>query len=370
MIVDLRLLLTVLIGSSFDPRLADPRLAARADSIPSQVPTATVVFAEPIEGRTLRGDFEVPDTVLVVYSRSWPKVTERIATHVLDSGGRLAMLLEDGSSAAKLGRLFAELSRRYDDRVVVLDGVVDTPWVRDWGPLQLRRDEASLWLDADYDDVERAADDDAPRWLAQQHGVALAELPWALDGGAFVSNGAGVCVLTYEYLDAQGISWDDHDLGGLLARLGCRATALVPTLVAEQTKHADMIAQFVGPDRLMLAEIIDDLGGHGEDAQRMEAAELGIRAAARALEQDLEIVHIPTPPSRRWKNPRSYVNGLRLADRYLMPSYPEFGTRLESEARSAVQQAMGEIPVMAIDTSEMIAIGGSIHCASLGLFSR
>lgn len=358
-------MLTALLGSGFDPRLAPP-----ADSIPGQVPVSAIVFAEPPDGRMLRGDFEVPDHVLLVYTRSWPDATEQIATQVLESGARLSMLLEVDSSRSKLSRLLGQLSRAHQGRVDVLDTVVDTPWVRDWGPLQLRRGERSLWLDADYDDAERIADDQAPQWLAQQHRVALAELPWALDGGAFVSNGAGLCVLTFEYIEAQGIDWDDGDLGGLLDQLGCRATALIPTLVAEQTKHADMIAQFVAPNRVMLAQIIDDVGGRSEDAQRLDAAELGIRTAAHGLGFELEVIRVPTPPSRRWQNPRSYINGLRLADRYLMPSYPELGEAWESGARAAVQLAMGELPVVPIDTSEMIAIGGSIHCASLGLFSQ
>lgn len=358
-------MLTALLGSGFDPALAAP-----ADAIPGQVPASAVVFAEPRDGRTLRGDFELPERVLVVYTRSWPDATEQIATQVLDSGAQLSMVLEVDSSRSKFTRLLGKLSKQYGERVDAPDAVVDTPWVRDWGPLQLRRGEHSLWLDADYDDVERIADDQAPQWLAKRHDVALAELPWALDGGAFVSNGAGLCVLTFEYVEAQGIGWDDGELGRLLGQLGCRATALVPTLVAEQTKHADMIAQFVAPTRVMLAQIIDDVGGRSEDAQRLEAAQLGIRTAARALGFELEVVRVPTPPSRRWQNPRSYVNGLRLADRYLMPSYPELGEAWEADARAAVQRAMEELPVVPIDTSEMIAIGGSIHCASLGLFSQ
>jgi agmatine/peptidylarginine deiminase len=364
-ISDLRVLLTALLGSPFDPHLAAP-----ADSIPGQVPTSAVVFAEPPDGRMLRGDFEVPDRVLLVYTRSWPDATEQISTQVLESGAQLALLLEVDSSRAKFRRLLGTLSEQHPGRVEELDTVVDTAWVRDWGPLQLRRGEQSLWLDADYDDAERIADDQAPQWLARQHHVALAELPWALDGGAFVSNGAGLCVLTFEYIEAQGITWDDGDLGSLLDQLGCRATALIPTLVAEQTKHADMIAQFVSPTRLMLAQVIDDVGGRSEDAQRLDAAQLGIRTAARALGIELEVIRVPTPPSKRWQNPRSYVNGLRLADRYLMPSYPELGEVWEAGARAAVQAAMGELLVVPIDTSEMIAIGGSIHCASLGLFSQ
>jgi agmatine deiminase len=227
----------------------------------------------------------------------------------------------------------------------------------------------SLWLDADYDDDERQSDDGAPQWLAQQYGTELSEFPWALDGGAFISNGAGLCVLTFEYLDEQGIVWDEDDLGSMLGQLGCRATAVVPTLVDEETKHADMIAQFVAPDRLIIADIVDQLGGDSEDAMRMLAAERGIRKAAAALGLEIDIVRVPTPRNGEGQNPRSYVNGLRLADRYLMPSYPELGDGWELPAWSAVQDAMGEVPVVPLDTSEMILAGGAIHCVSLGLFT-
>jgi agmatine/peptidylarginine deiminase len=143
---------------------------------------------------------------------------------------------------------------------------------------------------------------------------------------------------------------------------------LVPTLLDEHTKHVDMIAQFVGPTRLMIAEIDDALGGQSEDALRLAAAELGIRRAARALGRSLEVIHVPTPPSEPGTNPRTHVNGLRLRDRYLMPTYPSFGEAWERSALAAVRVALGEVPVVAIDASEMIAAGGALHCAALGLF--
>jgi agmatine/peptidylarginine deiminase len=359
----LRILITTVLG--FDPALAHP-----ADVIPGQVPMALVVESPVGDGRVLRGDYEPPDRVLLVFTQTWAKPTQAIAEQVLASGAAVTMLLEVENPRWKMTRIVRDLALRYPDQISVFDNSVDTPWVRDWGPIQLSRAGQPLWLDADYDDAERQHDDQTPVLLGRQYDVTVDELPWPLDGGAFISNGAGLCVLTLEYLDEQGIVWDEQDLSDLLVRLGCRATALVPTLIGEETKHADMIAQFVGPNRLMIAEIRDTSDGESEseDAMRLRAAEHGILRAAAALGTKLEVFRIPTPPTRPGSNPRSYVNGLRLADRYLIPSYPQLGGRWDLDAWAAVQQALDGVPVVAIDTTAMIGVGGAIHCSALGVF--
>ncbi|MFO7564409.1 MAG: agmatine deiminase family protein [Enhygromyxa sp.] len=359
----LRSLVTLLLG--FDPELAIP-----ADAIPGQVPAALVVESEPIEGRVLRGDFEAPDRVLLVFTELWAGTTRTVAEHALASGAAVTFMLEAENPRWKMTRMVANLARRYADQITVLDGTVDTPWVRDWGPIQVAREGQPLWLDADYDDLERQQDDNTPVLLGRMFETEVVELPWSLDGGAFISNGAGLCVLTLEYLDEQGILWEADDLGSLLAQIGCRATALVPTLIGEETKHADMIAQFIGPNRLLMAEIDDELDGESEDALRLRAAERGILRAAATLGIRLEIIHVPSPPTRGQDNPRSYVNGLRLADRYLMPSYPELDERWDLAAWSAIQRALGDLPVVPIDTSTMIGSGGAIHCSALGMFTQ
>ncbi len=373
MLVVLRLFLTTLL--SFDPELAAP-----ADAIPGQVPMALVIESEPAPGRVLRGDWEAPDRVLLVFAETWAVATREIADQVLDSGAEVSIVLEVENPRWKMTRIVRDLALRYGDRISVFDGSVDTPWVRDWGPIQVKQQVptgaaeqpswAPLWLDADYDDTERQQDDKTPVLLGRQFETPVVELPWPLDGGSFISNGEGLCVMTIEYLDEQGIVWDEEELGELLQQIGCRATALVPTLIGEETKHADMIAQFVAPDRLMMTQIVDDIDGHSEDALRMRAAETGILRAAAALGITLEVIHVPTPPMQDQNNPRSYVNGLRLADRYLMPSYPELGKRWDAEALAAVEQALGEVRVVPVRTSNMISSGGAIHCSALGLFTR
>lgn len=362
----MKLVLTVLLGF-------DPRLAASADTIPEQVPSPVVIVSPPGDSRILRGDYEAADEVLLVYTDSWPRAVEDVAKHVLDSGAGVGLAREVDSSRAGHARLLRRLDARGTGWVEGLGTAVDTPWVRDWGPLQSYRPSVSapinLWLDADYNDADRVNDDDAPLLLGAHYRAPVVELPWPLDGGAVISNGEGLCALTLEYLESEGIVFDEEDLGRMLSQLGCRVTALIPTLVDEPTKHVDMIAQFVAPNRVMLAELADDLdGGDSEDALRLAAAEVGLRRAATAMGVTLDIVHVPTPASGRWDPPYSYVNGLRLSDRYLMPSYPELGSGPDLFAWDAVQTALGEVPVVPIVVSDMIDSGGAIHCAALGLF--
>lgn len=357
------MLASFLVVLSFDP-LSQPS----AEAIPEQVPTPIVVRA-PASSARLRGDFEVPDHVLLVYSEFWPSSTETIATHILASGGRVALVREALASPAAHEGMLRGLTRIGGSHVEAPPTVVETTWARDWGPLQLVDQGVGRWLDADYVDDERWRDDEAPIGLAAHYRAPLRDLPWPLDGGALIANGAGLCALTFEYLDSEGLSLEDDDLPQLLAALGCEATAVVPTLVDELTKHADMVAQFVGPERLMLAAIEDEESGDGaEDALRLAAFELGLRRAAASLGLRLTVVHVPTPALTDASTPYSYVNGLRLADRYLMPSYPELGEDVELRAWDAVQTALGDVPVVPVDTSNAIRSGGAIHCLTVGLF--
>jgi agmatine/peptidylarginine deiminase len=344
-----------------------PTIEAPADAVPGVVPRPIILQIEPIDGRTLRGDWEAADRVFMVYTEAWLPNLDTIAKQVLASGAPLGIVVEIGNRRKPLDRWIAELVALHGEQVDFFDTVVDTPWIRDWGPVQVTVDAGSLWLDTSYEDDDRMRDDLAPQLFAHRYGGELATLGWAIDGGAFISNGRGLCMLTREYLDNEMLYYDDSDeMDALLGELGCRTVALVPTLVDEDTKHADMIAQFVSPTRVMVAQI--DPALNLEDSLRLDAAVLGLHRAAAAMDVQLEVVRVPTPVIEPSGAPRTYVNGLRLRDRYLMPSYPELGEAMEREALAAVQEALGSVQVVPVDVSEMIHSGGAIHCAALGLF--
>ncbi len=344
-----------------------PTIAAPADAVPGVVPRAVVLHIEPFDGRTLRGDWEIPDQVFMVYTEAWLVSLDAIGREVLASGTPLGIVVETGNRRRPLDRWIADLTATYADKVDFFDTVVDTPWIRDWGPVQVTVDAGALWLDTAYEDDDRLRDDLAPQLFAHRYGSELGELGWAIDGGAFISNGRGLCMLTREYLDNEMLYYDDAgEMDGLLGELGCRMVAIVPTLVDEDTKHADMIAQFVSPTRVMVAEI--DPAANLEDSLRLDAVVLGLHQAAALLDLELQVVRVPTAIIEPSGAPRTYVNGLRLRDRYLMPSYPELGERMEREALAAVQHALGNVRVVPVVVSEMIHSGGAIHCAALGLF--
>lgn len=338
-----------------------------ADGVPELAPRAVIVEAEPFDGRVLRGDYEPADQVFMVYTEAWMPDIDTIAREILASGTPLGIVVEVGNRRRPLERWIAALRHDHGERVDFFDTIVDTPWIRDWGPVQVRVDAGALWLDSSYEDDDRMRDDQAPQLFANRYGGEIVELGWAIDGGAFISNGAGLCVLTRDYLDNEMLDYADaREMDALLGELGCHVTVLVPTLVDEDTKHADMIAQFVAPDRVMVAEV--DAQRRVEDAARLDAAVLGLHRAADLLGLTLEVVRVPTPEIEPSGAPRTYVNGLRLRDRYLMPSYPELGEAVEAAARSAVQQAVRDVPVVPVPTSELIHSGGAIHCAALGVF--
>ncbi|MFV8756731.1 agmatine deiminase family protein [Nannocystaceae bacterium ST9] len=341
--------------------------APPADAVPEMVPRPVILQIQPVDGRTLRGDWEIADQVFMVYTEAWQPALDAIGREVLASGTPLGIVIETGNRRKPLERWVAELTASYGEKVDFFDTVVDTPWIRDWGPVQVSVDAGALWLDTSYEDDDRLRDDLAPQLFAHRYGGELAELGWAIDGGAFISNGRGLCMLTREYLDNEMLYYDDdHEMDALLGELGCRVVALVPTLVDEDTKHADMIAQFVGPGRVMVAEIDPALAL--EDSLRLDAVVLGLHRAAALMQLELEVIRVPTPVIEPSGAPRTYVNGLRLRDRYLMPSYPELGEAMQADALAAVQDAMGSVKVVPVVVSEMIHSGGAIHCAALGLF--
>lgn len=354
----------------------------RADSVPGLVPRSIVIETERAQPRVLRGDYEQPDRVVLVYVDLWPRLLDGVADQVLASGTDLSMLYQIDSGRGPARAWFRALERRQRGRVRAdqlefIEFGTDSIWVRDWGPLQLASRDLvdgplgpvsglggqALWLDADYIDEEREHDDDAPLALALARGVAIVALPHEIDGGAFISNGQGLCVLTFGYLEFEG--YGDGELEEMLGLLGCSVTAIVPTLLREETKHADMIAQFVSPTRVLLAEIDPDLDL--EDSLRLDEADLGLRRAGAALGLDLEVVRVPTPPTTKAVT-RSYVNGLRLADRYLMPSYPRKYRSADREARAAIEGALDGVEVVLVSVEELVELGGALHCAALGVF--
>jgi agmatine/peptidylarginine deiminase len=135
----------------------------------------------------------------------------------------------------------------------------------------------------------------------------------------------------------------------------------VPALSQDETMHADMFAQFLGPNVVAVGEI-DPLAS-GPDAERLD---ITARALERVGRGELTVVRVPLPYLGLGEY-RTYLNGLHLQRRFLVPSYRDVPAEVEAQAFAALSRAMPNLEIQPVPADDMIRLAGALHCVSLGL---
>ena len=309
-----------------------------------------------------RGDWEPPDTLMLVYEQDWHaslSLLVELAKREVD----VTLVAKSRAEASDARSLWPPGSTN----VRVLNLPLDTPWVRDFGPLQLRGDRGELWwLDPKYSD-ERAQDDRLPELVAELFEVPLVEAPFSLDGGGLSSNGRGLCAMTdMSFYDLQIAMEEPAVQDETLRALGCQALVVTPAIPNEPTGHIDMLVQFVAPDRALVAYSAEEHGlGPAEVEHAVDVALEAILAGAQALGQPLEVVRVPLVVQKDLFY--SYVNGVGLDRQYFAPSFASVPQSVENAAHLQLQSALPQHQVFPIDAELMAARGGALHCVTLGL---
>jgi agmatine/peptidylarginine deiminase len=308
--------------------------------------------------RVLRGDYEAPAELVLAYEPEWE---EAIALVVRASRGqsRVKLLIHP---ADRLRPFVTQWSGQAG--VTALEFRFDTPWVRDFGPLEVR-DQARgvLWLDFDYS-WERPGDDALPRWLSRSSRVLVEASSSVLDGGALASNGHGLCAISTVSLRRGGIAPDaGAELSRLFARLGCRVAALLPEIPDEPTGHADVVVQFLSAEAVAVAWL--DPERHPSAAARLEQVVQVLTEAADLASEPLAIVRVPI--EKEGAAYYSYVNASRLQSRLLVPEFSAPWNRNEQSAYRMLQSALPGVELVRIPADAMVRRNGGVHCVTLGL---
>lgn len=319
--------------------------------------------------RTLLGDFEPPDAVLVTYTETWP-VTFPFLVETLAPLSRVLVLVEEGHEPDAPRRWWRRLDPSLRPQVQLVNVITDSPWIRDFGPLQVRTQGGGVvWLDADYSDSRRR-DDSVPTRVARKYGLSVERLEATIDGGAITSNGDGLCVSTLEYFEDNGLPFEmdvpsEADLSeALLQTLGCRVLALVPALSREGTGHADVFSQFLDANTVAVARFDPELAP--EDASRMDVAASIIQSAGAVAGRRIAVhrIHNPAPLDEYYYE---YVNVLHVGETILFPSYGDDLETDESQALADWARAAPDLHVIRIPAVDLHDAEGAIHCATLGL---
>ncbi len=314
--------------------------------------------------RRFRGDWEPADAVVFSFTGHWPDVLAELVASALEET-RVVLVVDPATVAAGELDLWIEKHQLRHDSLEIVETTVNSPWIRDYGPLQTyAADGKSIWLDAGYG-MDRPDDDRVPLAMSESLPVTYESLDIGFEGGAIISNGHGLCASTIEYFAMNALDLEDEPLRDyLLGRLGCSSFVLVPALSADQTRHIDMFAQFLTPDIIAIGSV--DPRESEDDAKRMDRATQGLFAAARMVGLDPTVVRVPLPALANGEY-RTYLNALRVGRSLLVPSYADVPEEVEVAAYTVFSTALREVAILPVPADEMIRLGGALHCIGVAV---
>jgi agmatine/peptidylarginine deiminase len=308
---------------------------------------------------TLRGDWDTPSALMVVYNSTWKRALGRLLSIAHRDLPVYVLATPKDAGSREFGRWLRGMPFA---GLVSID--LDTPWIRDYGPLEVVRPRGISWLDLSYAPDDRPYDDAVPTLLGEVFETSNEREQLPLDGGGIISSGTGLCGITEASFRALGVETSDPDaVERFLEMVGCRTLALLPELPSESTGHVDMVAQFLSPDVVAIAVPAKD--SPRRVRQALARARESLELAAEAHGARLSFVELPI--ESRQDRFYSYVNGLRTPSHYFVPSYSNLSRKLEREVQRRLSAALDGVTVVGVDSDEMIESGGAIHCVTLGL---
>ena len=241
------------------------------------------------------------------------------------------------------------------------DHLLDSIWIRDYGPFFVLDDELEPGIvDAHYVRYNRTNDDAQPQHFADWWGVPRHEWDFATEGGNFLPNGHGICIVSDTILGLNP-QYSVEEMELLYADyLGCSELIVLPAM-DDVTGHVDMWITWLDHRTLVVAEYdpADDPVSHTliETALSQQLSGLTDPVTGEAI----EILRIPQPDNDHQTVWRNYTNGIWIDDTFVMPSYEGYGD-LEAEA-IAVFEARG-VTVVPISADVVITSAGAFHCIS------
>lgn len=239
-------------------------------------------------------------------------------------------------------------------------------WVRDYGPGFVRtRDNGITILDADYLELDRRVDDNAPTELANLLRVPVVQVPITLEGGNILSNGQGLCITTSTLISRNlKRGYDEAAVRGILRKYyGFDQVVVLHPLMSEPTGHVDMFASFVAPNVVIVGEYDPAIDPVNADVLNYNARVL---AAVQTRWGPLQVVRMPMPSNRNsiW---RTYTNVIYANDVVLMPVYPKIDEEKQAKARRIFADLLPGWDIVEIDATSVIRQRGALRCVSINI---
>ncbi|MET0183060.1 MAG: agmatine deiminase family protein [Caulobacterales bacterium] len=278
--------------------------------------------------------------------------------------------LSDGDKVrvfARKGEPLETAQAAFGDCAEVIEGEYGDTWLRDTGPIFIRRGGQAVAVGFDVNGwggkYVMAGDDKVAAQVAAHSGVSLTRASFVLEGGAIDCDGEGTILTTRQcLLNPNRNAWSEADAERALGdALGVKKIIWIDQgLLNDHTDgHVDNIARFVAPGRVVC---MAPSGADDPNAETLNEIARAIEAATDAKGRKLDVVRIPSPG--RFTNadgeviPASHMNFIIGNKVVLVPIYSDTG----AEAVAALAPHFPGRKVLGLSAKAILAGGGAFHC--------
>ena len=268
-------------------------------------------------------------------------------------------------------------SRNIDlDNIEFIHQKFDSMWIRDYAPIQLNTSFGTReWLDFDYylsgdswvddDGIRhgRSLDNNVITHLAKRQGVDVKSVDLALHGGAILSNGGNILVISKAVFD-----WNQERFQLSPEQTKARLTNCFPNfqieyvipLAGEPTQHLDMFLTFTSRNNVVV----------GSYSPQMDFINhMRLNGVARQLSQltvdgkPLIVDRIFMPPLGKRIFGGSYTNVVFANGTLLVPDYEIDPVGL-AQAITLYNRLLPNWNIRPIDSGALIVMEGALHCVT------
>lgn len=253
--------------------------------------------------------------------------------------------------------------RGFGPEVEIMPAPVDDVWMRDIAPVFAKRGDDTVAIDFNFNAWDGSRGVRPGDRLARTHdfGVRVIGMPFVGEGGAFVTDGAGLAVTTRSCLLSRNPHLDEAAITRAFGSIGMHTVIWLDGDRREPitTGHPDGYMAFL-PDRSLLVEAIDH--GHGRRARDRDLA-----ALRQAVEEGrLRALRLfSRPRERRFEFAPAQFAGTYLnffvTRRSVLTA--RFGDEMEDpRAESRLRELFPGREIRMLDINAILRGGGGIRC--------
>jgi len=240
------------------------------------------------------------------------------------------------------------------------DRSLESFWMVDYGPAFVEDGSGVLSIVDPRYYTMRVNDDAVPTKLAAGLGVNVFRPDIGIEGGNFFSDGRGTCFISGMAVAENGPQTEADLTEILRAYYGCDKTIWLWPLYGEPTGHIDMFFKNASATTVLVGQYAPAV-----DPDNASLLEMNVQILAAETNADgspFDILRVPMPDNTDgiW---RTYLNGIVVNDLVLVPTYQDHAVG-EASALAILGQAFSGRTVVGLDSEDIIAWGGAIHCVT------